>query len=594
MLRRWPLLLNGLLLAALLTGLAAQIRSRCDGRLVYGLDDAYIHLAGARNLIEHGTWGVSPGEFSATSSSLLWPLLLAIPGLLGVPLESVPLLLNGLLLAGILVVVERGWRAVLPAKARFLSLAGLVLVIPAASMVFDGMEHLLHILLALLLLEQGRRAAGGERGTAGLLLLAMLSVSARYESLFLVAAVAGTLWRRPRLAAGVLLAGVSTPLLYGVWAVSEGWPPLPTGILMKTAAIEPTLSGQVLATISRLASNLYGLFPVVIAGTAGLLWWAVRPGPLTGRARLVGLVVPLHVAFAGQGNLFRYEAWLYALLAYALAPGVVGGGRWLWSRAEGLERRLVLLVAVGLVSLPLLQRGLASIRAVPRCSADIHRQQIQMARLLRTHFPGQTIAINDLGIIAWEGAVEVVDLAGLATASVAALKRHPDRFAAEIDGLVRSEGAALAIIYDDVIGRVPDSWALMGRWTVPDPRVLGGGTVSFYALTPAARTALAAALAAEDALLPQDVRREYIGRFEVPRDELRLHGAARLLDDRVALYEGFAEVTAPRDGTVVVESTGPVTVHCPQGGARAGAGEVCRLSAEDAVEILSVQVYTGR
>ena len=39
-------------------GVLARALGRTDGRMVYVIDDAAIHLSVARNLADHGTWGV--------------------------------------------------------------------------------------------------------------------------------------------------------------------------------------------------------------------------------------------------------------------------------------------------------------------------------------------------------------------------------------------------------------------------------------------------------------------------------------------------------------------------------------------------------
>lgn len=62
------------------------------GELVYSLDDPYIHLTLARNLLQ-GHYGLNPGECASPSSSLLFPFLLTIPLALGAGTWS-PLLLN--------------------------------------------------------------------------------------------------------------------------------------------------------------------------------------------------------------------------------------------------------------------------------------------------------------------------------------------------------------------------------------------------------------------------------------------------------------------------------------------------------------------
>src|SRR6476469_7310825 len=52
------------------------------GELTYPLDDAFIHMALAKNLAEHGVWGVTPYGFTSPVSSLAWPVLIAMVDLI--------------------------------------------------------------------------------------------------------------------------------------------------------------------------------------------------------------------------------------------------------------------------------------------------------------------------------------------------------------------------------------------------------------------------------------------------------------------------------------------------------------------------------
>ncbi len=124
---RGPLAVALAVLLVLVAALVAWSLPRSGGRLVYALDDAYIHMAMARNLAEHGVFGVTRYGFTSSSSSPLWTLLLAgLFTLLG-PRGWLPLALNVLFAASLLAVADRVLQThgVRP-RSRLLALLGIV------------------------------------------------------------------------------------------------------------------------------------------------------------------------------------------------------------------------------------------------------------------------------------------------------------------------------------------------------------------------------------------------------------------------------------------------------------------------------------
>ncbi|HEY1016854.1 MAG TPA: hypothetical protein VGE07_29345, partial [Herpetosiphonaceae bacterium] len=240
--RRWPLLAALALLAVLaLWTLAAGLRLS-GGRLVYALDDAYIHLAVARSLAEHGVWGLTRYEFSSSSSSLLWTLLLAAGLRLGAG-DWLPLLLNLAAAAGLTVGMDRalrhdGW----PPLARAAALAALLLAAGITALIFSGMEHTLQLGLALWLmrLASADLARSREVPPWQIGLLALLNVMVRYEGLFL-AALIGLGYLLQRRWGRIALVGAAAALpvvVFGLVASGNGWPFLPASVVAKTQSLQ--------------------------------------------------------------------------------------------------------------------------------------------------------------------------------------------------------------------------------------------------------------------------------------------------------------------------------------------------------------------
>src|SRR5690606_28996768 len=80
---------------ALLIGAAAILSATCysvvAARLTapgFPLDDAWIHLQFARNLVEGQGFSYNPGVSSSGSTAPLWTLLLAVPAWLGLPVVA--------------------------------------------------------------------------------------------------------------------------------------------------------------------------------------------------------------------------------------------------------------------------------------------------------------------------------------------------------------------------------------------------------------------------------------------------------------------------------------------------------------------------
>ncbi len=147
--RHFPLFVALTFFWSLVVGITLSILRQNDNHLVYAIDDAYIHLAVAKNLAQHGVWGVTPYEFSSSSSSLLWTLLLTTLSLFFGANELLPLILN--VIFGSLIVVLVYFNISRYKVSNFyksLTLLAVIILTPLLPLIFSGMEHVLQSLIS--------------------------------------------------------------------------------------------------------------------------------------------------------------------------------------------------------------------------------------------------------------------------------------------------------------------------------------------------------------------------------------------------------------------------------------------------------------
>jgi hypothetical protein len=515
---QWPLAAAVFLLWATLAIVVSLSVRQNLGHLVYDVDDPYIHMAIAKHFVQAGTWGVTPYEFSSSSSSILWPLLLAaIYRIFGVS-EVSPLLINVVVSTAVLVVAYRilvRLRPGLPPAYVLLGLVALIYLSPLPALVASGHEHAFHLgttlafaYVAALELSADRPS----RGRAGALAVLALSVTlARYEGLFVVFPTCVLLLLRRRVMPAVAIgAAALLPLgAYAAISLLHGWFWLPNSVLLKGRVQTVDHLGSLLAST---AIGVYRDFlqspHLLLLTLLALLLYGVRFDPRSRgwRPDLLLLVLfaatsVLHLLLAGRVRWFyRHDAYLTAFGLVAVAVPLYQAllpARRLRVRSGRVAQYLALAAVVAFLGLPVVKRGLSalqqrggSVLQVAQATTNIYQQQYQMGLFLSRYYTGRTVALNDIGATNFLADIHVLDLIGLGSLDVARLRLAGQFDAEHLETLAKDRGASIAIVYDTWFGDengslIPASWQRVGQWTISRNVVAGADTVSFYAVDPA-------------------------------------------------------------------------------------------------------------
>jgi hypothetical protein len=408
------------------------------------LDDSYIHFQFARSFAEGHPFVYSPGAVPvAGATSLLWPLLLAVPRLLGAQgLALIPWAWGFGFLALGLLAFETARAAERITDERVAWLAGVFVLAFSANTWFaaSGMEV---VPLAWLLMRSARRAAEWLEGDGNrrweLLLLAFLGPMMRPEgalgSFLIAAALFFGASGNKRWFGALALCFVGVPAL--VYEVFTGHA-TQTTTLVKWLPFSPylTFSGlldAVLANVRLFVSTLLD----------GQLWSAAY---IPEHSRFVALLALPALILAGQVRQTSARAWLLVALGLGiLLPTTYDSFLWnrlryLWPFAApwlvglvALADQVGELAALVKPRLGLLRYAIGALFAIllaskfPFALADlaesanaISNQHVELGEWAkRTLAPNARIGVNDTGAIAYFSDHPIFDIVGLTTAGEA-------------------------------------------------------------------------------------------------------------------------------------------------------------------------------
>ena len=420
-------------------------------------EDAYIYLTYAKQFGRGEPFTYySGGGYSAGSTSVLWPMLLAPFWTLGARGHALVWVSFGLCTALYAATCVACYRLLHDLGGKVVGLAGAVLVLAIAPFAFTSLSGMevgfasALLLVAILLLLRAPSDGPPSRGLG--VTLAALSLS-RPEATMIVAgivaiSVASRLRQRDLRAAAWWAAPMLAPLL---WVTANklfagNWFPN-TGVA-KSHFYLPGFDWTYWwdAVTTQTGRMLRGLFsagdsplvwPRVIAalwlvGAVRVLVWARRT-----RRWLVGLLIVgsppalvlAVIASSGAWSFhnYRYIAPAFPLLvvtaACALLP-VPLPETWRyrrWFRAGWSVATLALAGAFAYAGLPGIRADLA---LFAQNAADLNRQVVTLGRYVHDKLPEASIMFHDAGAVAYYGDRPVYDMLGLVTNRQADVANH--------------------------------------------------------------------------------------------------------------------------------------------------------------------------
>ena len=499
-LKSWlPFFVSVCFYAGLLSAALCRIYRLTHGSQLYLLDDTYIHLSIAKNLLLHGVYGISASESAMASSSIVWPFLLVVTGKVFGLSVFLPLVLNVIFALALLAIALHVLRknGVMSLISQTLTLMLIVLAFPLIAMTLDGMEHILYGFAFILFLWVAGSVVGdgrdcGRLQKGWLLGSAILLTSCRYEGVFAVFIVCLLLVRRSLLlSAAVGSAGAAPVLIFGIFSRLHGGMWVPNSLVIKT--LDHASLFQKLITIPLSLSYLY-YWQIGLSGTLlllGLLAFLTRRGGLMNNQRSMLLIflgtAVLHIQFARiQTATPRYESYLMG--AAVLLASIVLIRLRHYEREQHKRLPLYLKILVVFAVMPLvIYRGVYWEVVAANSAASIYRQQYQAAQFFSRYYHGQPIVANDVGLVSYYADVQCFDLWGLGNNEVAYRVSKGTFTTAVIKRMATQRNVRVGFLYaNEFFGAqsLPKDWLVVATWTIPGERGnTARPTITFYAMT---------------------------------------------------------------------------------------------------------------
>lgn len=506
-----------------------------DGELIYALDDAYIHMSIAKNFVEHNVWGITEHGFTSSSSSIIWPLLLALSYIIfGV--NEYSLIIMNILLAALFmytahyILKEYGVSSIL----RLMILLLLAFAAPLPALIVSGMEHILQAItyiasiFFLSKILSGEVKDGEERKYRILLLCALTLASlTRYEGFVLTSLAALMFFMRKEFKYPFLILALSFApiLIYGVISIFNGWYFFPNSLILK--GIQPT------ETINDILSMLYNRYELLEMNYHVVYYLVLTPVVLSVhlavKRKLDSIAITLittfillavHVFFFRYGWFFRYEAYIIITSLLFNAGAII---KLLPQMKIASQKAAIAVIITGALFYMYKtheSRIVLGTEWAPVAMNDRYVEHVYTAKFLKEYYNSSTVVLNDVGAAAYFSDVKILDIYGLAsfepakfapylfTSRTDVFRSKSGTYRKEFDKWITGNNGEIAILQTGgwyIRSFIPPEWEKIGMWEIPSNVVFGDKEVSFYCINPEGKERMVQALKEFSKNLPPGV-----------------------------------------------------------------------------------------
>ena len=436
-----PLILSFTFITALCAVIYFECISNTNGKFIYILDDAYIHLAYAKNIVINNVAGITQYADSSSSSSPLYSLILASIFFLSGVNELMLLFLNILFSLALLTLLFFIFRKY--SFTTFLNTFSLFTVIiftPLAINIFSGMEHLIQSVLVILFVfisakelckdeTKSNKITGSDKY---ILILSFFLTAVRYEDLLVITIISGLfLFKKNYLKAFLIfICGILPVCIYGQISVNNGGFFIPNSLLVKLAVPESvsifTEGNVYTGIINYLDINK----KIILLFSACLIMFIITLRKKRNIMSEIPLLLFITISLILLHKLlfpvsvFRYDLYLVVLsitvIAIALNAQVteISGKRMdlIYLKNSKIALSIIILFSIYLIY------KISDTRKIIIASKNIYEQQYQMAQFLDTYYSGEEVALNDIGTINFFTDIQCTDLIGIGSNEVVSEK----------------------------------------------------------------------------------------------------------------------------------------------------------------------------